>query len=82
MATLIELSEAYREAAKRLTVGIVEARERLAEGDELAALDIRLMNQMRKEMRELRAVTRDYYTKSRDPKFTMVHLKMGVREDG
>lgn len=78
--TLTELSDGYREAAVRLGVGIAEARERLEAGDDTAFLDIRLMTQMRADMRKLRRVTRDYYTKSRDPEFTMCHITI-VRPD-
>lgn len=71
---MAEISEGYQEAAVRLSVGIAEAKERLKNGDESAGMELRQLKQALSEVRTLRRLTRDYYTRSRDPVFSMTWI--------
>ncbi len=78
MARLRELSGQYREAAARLRLGLEAAKRRREEldGAERRAADreILLLQQMLREMRELRQLAEEYYTRPRSGKYTTADL--------
>lgn len=75
MMTLRELSETYMDTAAVVRIAYEDARERAVagppEGRTRAREDCKLLRQMLLEARALRRVTRDYYDRPRDPKYTM-----------
>ncbi len=78
VAKLWELSGQYRDAAIRLRVGLDAARRRLeqAEGVDRHQIsrEIALLQQMLTEMRDLRRLAEEYYTRPRNWKYTTVGL--------
>lgn len=76
---LAELSEGYMEAAVKLRLGLEETRAALeeAEGPERRALErkARMLEQMLREMRDLRRLTEGYYTRQRDGAYTTATLR-------
>ena len=78
MARLQELSGQYREAAARLGVGLEAAKQRLEsqEGTErqVTNREILMLRQMLREMRELRQLAEEYYTRPRSGKYTTADL--------
>lgn len=79
MATLSELSDDYMDAAIQLRIRLDELRVILEEVDDLERRDlenrIRILEQMLKEMRDLRRLTEGYYTRDRDGTYTMSTLR-------
>ena len=78
MARLQELSGQYREAAARLRLGLEAAKQRLEsqEGTErqVTNREILMLRQMLREMRELRQLAEEYYTRPRSGKYTTADL--------
>ena len=78
VAKLWELSGQYRDAAIRLRVGLDAARRRLEQADGVEryqiSREIVLLQQMLTEMRDLRRLAEEYYTRPRNWKYTTVGL--------
>ena len=74
MARLQELSGQYREAAARLRLGLEAAKQRLEsqEGTERQVTNREIL--MLREMRELRQLAEEYYTRPRNGKYTTADL--------
>ena len=78
MASLNEISDGYREAAVLLRVRLNDIREQMktSEGLERRRLERRALalKTALQEMRDLRNLTRTYYTKPRDGTYTTSNL--------
>lgn len=81
MATLAELSGQYREAAVRLRLAIEDREGLAARGDSVAARELTLLRQMLTEMRDLRRLTENYYSRPRSRLYTTAGLT-APRRDG
>lgn len=85
MARLSELSGQYREAAVQLRLGLEAAQQRMEhlEGAErcVAARNVVMLRQMLAEMRDLRQLAENYYTRPRNRLYTTAGL-VAPRTDG
>lgn len=83
MATLLEISEGYRRAAILVRLQLDEVRQALKTASEAEKPMLRqretVLKRMLQEMRDLRDLTANYYTRGRSQQYTSAGIRAGRR---
>lgn len=83
MSTLLEISEDYRQAAVLVRVQLDEVRQALKTASEAEKPALRQRERelrcMIRELRDLRDVTANYYTRGRSQQYTSTGIRAGRR---